>query len=149
MHRPASLPLPEVIAVDPPSPKKPINPITTGAYWGPEKVAEKRALASYSKPPPSLKLAVISNTPPHSPPSPFNKSFPDMPTIDRMDIPPPSPPETMPKLTAINRLKRVRQKDDEEDKENQPTNKRLRDDALEEQYNKSKNWSLPDEDGDF
>lgn len=156
MNRPTSLPLQDVHMVEQPPPalpQKPINPITTGAYWGPEKAEEKRKLATYKKPPP-LKLAPRTTTPPTSPPSPFKKSFPPQPTfeqndeppaIDRMDVPPASPPLEMPRLKA---MKRAREEDDDSDKENEPQNKRSKAD-LDELYNKSKGWELPDEDVDW
>ena len=122
-----------------------INPITTGAYWGPHKANEKkRILATYQTPPP-LKKAPISYTPPTSPPSPFIRDDPfanhdDPPIIDRMDGPPSSPPLEMPNL------KRKRTEDIFE--ETQPEKKKKFDD-LKEIVNKSMAWDLPDEDKDF
>ena len=77
-----------------------LNPITSGAYWGPEK-AKQRKLASFTKPP-------LSDTPPTSPPSPFKKNmsdaFIDAPEIDRMDVPPASPPKEIPTLERMDNL---------------------------------------------
>ena len=135
-----------------------INPITTGAYWGPEKVKEKknRTLATYQKPslppPPPLKRAPISYTPPSSPPSPYKKDRPRLlpfsrmsrepPTLERMDVPPASPPREMPSL------KRMRPIGDE-DEEYGVNAKKSKSTDFRELVNKSMNWDLPDEDKDF
>ena len=145
---PSPEPLKELSNESPPV----INPITTGAYWGPEKVNEKknRVLATYRKPPlppmPPLKRAPISYTPPYSPPSPYKKerfSFPSKPpTIDRMDVPPASPPGQMPSL------KRMRPADDEEDDMSARVKKTKTND-FRDLVNKSMQWDLPDEDEEF
>ena len=144
--RPQTLDLTEKTSSEPiEQPPQVINPITTGAYWGPEKANEKkRILATYRKPPP-LKKAPISYTPPTSPPSPFLRDDPfadqDVPPIlDRMDGPPSSPPLEMPNL------KRKRTENIFE--ETRPDKKNKADD-IKELVNKSMAWDLPDEDTDF
>ena len=138
---PAPLPLSSLVPMDQPPPSI-INPITSGAYWGPEKAQEKkRSLATYSKPPP-LKRAPISYTPPSSPPSPFIRDDDNPPVLDRMDGPPSSPPLEMPKL------KRMRADDDEDEVLAVPK-KKLKTQDMKDLVNKSMQWEFPDEDKDF
>ena len=135
-----------------------VNPITTGAYWGPEKVKEKnsRTLATYSKPPlpppPPLMRAPLSYTPPSSPPSPLRKEIPrllpvsgldrnEQPVLERMDVPPASPPREMPKL------KRQRLVDYDTSDDDEPRTKKYKDD-FQDRINKSLQWDVPDEDFD-
>ena len=144
--RPQTLDLTDKTSPEPmEQPPSVINPLTTGAYWGPEKANEKkRILATYRKPPP-LKKAPISYTPPTSPPSPFIRNDPfanqdDLPILERFDGPPSSPPQEMPNL------KRKRTEDIFE--ETRPDKMKKTDD-LKELVNKSMAWDLPDEDKDF
>ena len=91
-----------------PAPARPttLNPVSSGAYWGPDE-AKKRKLASFTKPPP-LKIRPITYTPPSSPPSPFNKNMgqifskPEIPELDRMDGPARSPPDEMPSIDRMD-----------------------------------------------
>lgn len=144
-----------------------LNPISSGAYWGPEK-AKQRKLASFTKPPP-LKLRPITDTPPSSPPSPFKKSldynftppssppspynkmgnvFSKPPELERMDVPPASPPKEMPALERIENVKHKRKRSDDvesvvDEAEGRPEQKRQRID------NKSADWMpLPPDDSD-
>ena len=158
-------PQPEPMSPTPSETPTIVNPITTGAYWGPDKVVEKRnrGLATYRKPPrlpplPPLKRAPISYTPPSSPPSPLRKERPTLvpaseinrnqredddgpPTLERMDVPPASPPREMP------RLKRQRLVDyNDSDEEGNPKKRKL--DDFQNRINKSMQWDVPDDDFD-
>jgi len=101
-----------------------VTPISTGAYWGPEKVTERR-LASYTRPQVSLDNPQQATTIPLPPPPPLVRGIatsekkrvtenvlPPPPTLMlapgheeqsppeplRMDLPPASPPSEMPTI---------------------------------------------------
>ena len=124
----------------PPQPGNPlpINPITTGSYWGPERVTQRR-LATFTRPknlkrtrnlvpytpsaspspPPSQHSSLRAASPPPSLPDEQRSMSPQMPTLDRMDVPPASPPRSMPTL------KRVRSREEDIFNEPEPKHRRL------------------------